>query len=150
MTLPSIILASASPRRAELLRAAGINFTIRVANVDETLLPDESPQTYVARLARLKAVAVAQPNEIVIGADTTVVIGNEVAGKPVDVADAKRMLCLLNNNWHEVLTGVTLAHNHDIRTEVALTRVKFAMMSEEEIAWRVCNSRPSLTLYRAD
>lgn len=142
MTLPTIVLASASPRRAELLRAAGINFNTRVANIDETLLPDESPQTYVARLACTKALAVAQPDEIVLGADTTVVVSNEIAGKPVDFEDAKRMLRLLSGTWHEVLTGVTLAHNHETKTEVAITRVKFAAMSEEEIAWYAASGEP--------
>ena len=89
-------IASASPRLAELLRAAGINFTVRVADIDEVQLPNESPHDYVKRLSREKAVAVAQPAEIVLGADTTVVIGSETAGKPLDVADAKRMLSKLS------------------------------------------------------
>lgn len=142
MTLPTIVLASASPRRAELLRAAGINFTIRVANVDETQLPDEAPDTYVARLSRTKAFAVAQPDEIVLGADTTVVIGQETAGKPLDIEDAKRMLRLLSGNWHEVLTGVTLVRNGESHTEVAATRVKFAEMNEAEIEWYANSGEP--------
>ena len=142
MTLPTIVLASASPRRAELLRAAGINFTIRVANVDETQLPAEAPDDYVARLARTKALAIAQPDEIVLGADTTVVIGHETAGKPVDIEDAKRMLRLLSGNWHEVLTGVSLVCNHEIKTEIAITRVKFAVMSEAEIDWYATSGEP--------
>ena len=92
MNLPTIILASASPRRSELLRSAGINFSIRVAGIDETQLPNESPHDYVARLSCEKALAVAEVDEIVLGADTTVVIGNETAGKPVNIDDAKRML----------------------------------------------------------
>ncbi len=142
MTLTTIVLASASPRRSELLRAAGIPFTIRVANVDESLLCDEVPHDYVARLSRTKASAVAQPNEIVLGADTTVVIGDEIAGKPVDIGDAERMLRLLSGNWHEVLTGVSLAHNAEVQTEVAVTRVKFATMSEAEIHWYAMSGEP--------
>lgn len=142
MILPSIILASASPRRAELLRAAGINFTVRVANVDETQFPDEAPDIYVARLSRTKALAVARPGEIVLGADTTVVIGQETAGKPVDIADTIRMLRLLSGNWHEVLTGVSLVLNDEIKTEVAVTRVKFAVMSEAEIDWYANSGEP--------
>ena len=142
MTLPTIVLASASPRRSELLRAAGINFEIRVANVDETQLPDESPHAYVARLGQTKALAVAQPGELVLGADTTVVIGNETAGKPVDIEDAKRMLRLLSGNWHEVLTGVSLVRNDEIQTEVAVTRVKFSTMSEAEIDWYATSGEP--------
>ncbi len=142
MTLPTIVLASASPRRSELLRAAGIQFEIRVANVDETQLPGEAPQSYVARLARTKALTVAQPNEIVLGADTTVVIGHETAGKPVDIDDAKRMLRLLSGHWHEVLTGVSLVRNDEIQTEVAVTRVKFATMSEAEMEWYATSGEP--------
>jgi septum formation protein len=142
MTLPTIILASASPRRSELLRAAGIPFEIRVANVDETQLPNEAPSMYVARLAQTKALAVARAREIVLGADTTVVIGDETAGKPMNLNDAKRMLRLLSGNWHEVLTGVSLVRNDEIHTEVATTRVKFTIMSEAEIDWYASSGEP--------
>src|SRR5574341_710437 len=101
-----LILASASPRRAELLRAAGINFTVRAADVDETIQPRESPHDYVLRLSREKALAVARGDELTLGADTTVVINGEIAGKPVDDEDARRMLRSLSGQWHEVLTGV--------------------------------------------
>ena len=140
--LPTIVLASASPRRSELLRAAGLPFTIRIANVDETQFPDEAPHTYVARLSRTKALAVAQPDEIVLGADTTVVIGNETAGKPVDIDDAARMLRLLSGHWHEVLTGVSLVRSGEVQTEVAVTRVKFAALSEAEITWYATSGEP--------
>ncbi len=142
MKFPEIILASASPRRSELLRSAGINFSIRVADIDETQLPNESPHDYVARLSSEKALAVAQAGEIVLGADTTVVIGNETAGKPVNIDDTKRMLNLLSNNWHEVLTGVSLAKNGEVKTEVAVTRVKFREMSEAEINWYAASGEP--------
>ena len=142
MNFPSIILASASPRRAELLRTAGINFTVRVADIDEAQVPDESPRDYVLRLSREKALAVAQPTEIVLGADTTVVIGNETAGKPLDVADAKRMLSLLSGNWHEVLTGVSLVRNEQVTNEVVITRVKFSTMTETEINWYATSGEP--------
>lgn len=143
MNLPEIVLASASPRRSELLRAAGIPFIIRVANVDETQWPDEAPHLYVARLSRTKAFAVVQPDEIVLGADTTVVIGNETAGKPVNIDDAERMLRLLSGHWHEVLTGVSLVRNDEVQTEVAITRVKFAPMSEAEINWYATSGEPA-------
>ena len=142
MNFPSIILASASPRRAELLRTAGINFTVRVADIDEAQLPDESPRDYVLRLSREKALAVAQLTEIVLGADTTVVIGNETAGKPLDVADAKRLLSLLSGNWHEVLTGVSLVRDENVTSEVAITRVKFSTMTETEINWYATSGEP--------
>lgn len=142
MMLPTIVLASASPRRSELLRAAGIEFTIRVADVDESLLLNELPPDYVARLSRTKACAVAQAGEIVLGADTTVVIGDEIAGKPVNIDDAKRMLKMLSGHWHEVLTGVSLVRNDEIQTEVATTRVKFTTMSEAEMDWYASSGEP--------
>ncbi len=138
----SLVLASASPRRADLLRAAGIEFTVRVADIDETQLPDEAPRDYVARLARQKAQAVARSDETVLGADTTVVIGNEIAGKPIDAEDARRMLRLLSGQWHEVLTAVALVNNRTVLSEVAVTRVKFAAMSEAEIDWYVETGEP--------
>lgn len=142
MKFPEIVLASASPRRSELLRSAGINFTIRVADIDETQLVNETPADYVTRLSREKSLAVARPDEFVLGADTTVVIGNEIAGKPVNIDDAKRMLNLLSGNWHEVLTGVSLVKNAEVRTEVAITRVKFNQMSEVEINWYAASGEP--------
>jgi len=137
-----LVLASASPRRSELLRAAGIEFTVRVADIDETILPDESPEEYVLRLAREKAQAVAQDGEWVLGADTTVVINGEIAAKPVDAEDARRMLRLLEGEWHEVLTGVALVGGGQTLAEVAVTRVKFAEMTEAEIDWYVATGEP--------
>lgn len=137
-----LILASASPRRAELLRAAGIDFTVRVADVDETQWPDEPPRAYVLRLSRAKAQAVASGAELVLGADTTVVINKETAGKPVDAADAKRMLQALSGQWHEVLTAVTLVQGDHALSEVEVTRVKFAALSEAEIDWYVATGEP--------
>ena len=137
-----LILASASPRRAELLKAAGIEYTVRAADVDETLLPGESPADYVLRLSIDKAQAVARPEELVLGADTTVVIDLEIAAKPADEADARRMLRALSGRWHEVLTGVTLLRDDFILSEVDTTRVKFVEMSETEIDWYVITGEP--------
>jgi septum formation protein len=137
-----LILASGSPRRAELLRAAGIEFTVQIADVDEAIMPGESPRDYVLRLSRAKALAVAGEGELVLGADTTVVIEDEIAGKPVDMEDARRMLRALSGRWHEVLTGVTLLRGHKILSDVALTRVKFSEMSEPEIDWYVSTGEP--------
>jgi septum formation protein len=137
-----LILASGSPRRADLLRAAGIEFTVRIADVDETILPGESPRDYVLRLSRAKALAVAGEDEIVLGADTTVVIEDEIAGKPVDTEDARRMLRALSGRWHEVLTGVTLLREHKILSDIAVTRVKFSQMNEAEIDWYVSTGEP--------
>ena len=142
MHLPEFILASASPRRADLLNSAGFRFLVRVADVDETPLGEESPFNYVARLSTVKALAVARPGEIVIGADTTVVIGDEILAKPVDNNDATRMLRLLSGSWHEVLTGMTLVRDSIKCTEVATTRVKFIEMTADEIAWYAGSGEP--------
>src|SRR5262245_33822440 len=127
------ILASSSPRRAELLRAAGIEFSIRAANIDETIKPDEAPRDYVLRLSREKACAVARGDDLTLGADTIVVIDGQIAGKPTDAQDAARMLRALSGQWHEVLTGVTLARAGQIVSDLASTRVKFAKLSDDEI-----------------
>lgn len=139
----TFILASASPRRAELLRAAGIHdFTIRHADIDEAQFPGESPRDYVLRLSREKAQAVAEGDELVLGADTTVVIHNEIAGKPTNAEDARRMLRALSGQWHEVLTAVTLVRGDRTLSRVASTRVEFAEMSEAEIDWYVATGEP--------
>ena len=137
-----LILASASPRRAELLRAAGLAFTVRVADVDETVQAGETPDAYVLRLAQEKAQAVAQPGELVLGADTTVVVGEEIAGKPTDAADARRMLRLLSGAWHEVLTSVALVRDAQVLARLAVTRVKFAPLSDREIDWYLATGEP--------
>jgi septum formation protein len=144
LSLPKLILASGSPRRAEILTSVGWEFTKDSADIDETELLGESPENYVQRLAREKAETVAQryTDAIVLGADTTVVIDNQIIGKPADLADAKRMLKLLSGNWHEVLTGVALVkvpsskfQVPSLETVVGIqrTRVKFIEMSDEEI-----------------
>jgi septum formation protein len=137
-----LVLASASPRRAELLRAAGINFTVRVADIDETIRPRELPRDYVLRLSREKARAVAQGDELVLGADTTVVINDRIVGKPVDAEDASRMLRSLSGRWHEVLTAVSLARAGRILSDIASTRVKFAELSQAEVDWYVATGEP--------
>ncbi|MGA9529269.1 MAG: Maf family protein [Terriglobales bacterium] len=105
-----LVLASASPRRQELLRAAGILFEVQPANINEDPLPNEQAKACAERLARAKALAVARsrPNDIVLGADTIVVIDNQILGKPIDAADAARMLRLLSGRTHQVITGVCL------------------------------------------
>ena len=135
--LPKLVLASGSPRRSEILNSVGWEFTKHVADIDETELADEMPDAYVLRLAREKAeaVAVGFPDDIVLGADTTVVIGGQIIGKPVDLADALRMLTMLAGNWHEVLTGVAIVVNGETRSAIQRTRVKFAPMTETEIAF---------------
>lgn len=143
ISLPKLILASGSPRRAEILTSVGWEFTKDSADIDETEFDGESPEDYVQRLAREKAETVARKydNALILGADTTVVIDSQIIGKPVDLADARRMLKMLSGNWHEVLTGVALVQKNpksairNLKSVVGLqrTRVKFAKMSDEEI-----------------
>ena len=135
INLPRLILASGSPRRSEILNSVGWPFVKHVANIDETEREGEVPDDYVVRLAREKAeaVAVKYPSEIVLGADTTVVIDGSIIGKPVDLDDARRMLKLLSGNWHEVLTGVAVSQNGETRSAIQRTRVKFAPMSDDEV-----------------
>jgi septum formation protein len=105
-----IVLASASPRRQEILRNAGIDFVVQPADIDETVRPGESPRECAERLAREKARVVAQqrPGDFILGADTIVVVDGEILGKPRDTEDAARMLRLLSGRAHEVITGVCL------------------------------------------
>ena len=137
-----LILASSSPRRAELLRAAGIDFTVRAADIDETIGPNEPPRDYVERLSREKARAVVRGDELALGADTTVVINGETIGKPADAEEAGRMLRALSGQWHEVLTGVTLARADLAVSAVSSTRVKFAELSDAEIKRYVSTGEP--------
>ena len=135
INLPKIILASGSPRRSEILESVGWEFTKDVPDIDETELPGELPDVYVQRLARAKAetIAARHQGEIVLGADTTVVIDNQIIGKPVDLSDARRMLTMLSGRWHEVLTGVAVVKNGYSNVGLQRTRVKFVEMSEAEI-----------------
>ncbi len=139
----SLVLASASPRRRELLGQLGLRFTVAAADIDETPRPDEAPEAYVLRLAREKARAVASrfPGAWVLAADTTVVLGRELLGKPRDAAEAREMLSRLSGRTHEVHTGVALAG----RAEEALvvrTRVTFRTLGPEEIAWYASSGEP--------
>ena len=137
------MLASQSPRRSEILRQAGIPFTLRVAAVDETPLKGEKPEDYVVRLAELKALAVpAGPGETVLGADTTVVIDGEMLGKPADAADARRMLARLSGRQHEVITGICLKRGVEVVRDCATTKVWFALMSAREIEEYVSSGEP--------
>jgi septum formation protein len=142
--MPRLILASASPRRSELLRNAGIAFDIEPANIHERPLPGEGPVNYAQRLARDKALAVLarRPNDVVLGADTVVVIDEHLLEKPRDAADAARMLRLLSGREHQVITGVCLAATGFERTEAEITKVSFSRMSEQEIAAYIATGEP--------
>jgi len=142
--LPKIILASGSPRRSEIMNSVGWSFTKAVPDIDESERAGESPDDYVCRLAVEKAQAVAgsHPGEIVLAADTTVVIDGQIMGKPVDDRDARRMIRMLAGNWHEVLTGVAVSKNGASEVGMQRTRVKFAAMNEAEIEFLVEKGDP--------
>lgn len=138
-----IVLASQSPRRSEILRQAGIAFVARPANVDETARRGESPEDYVKRVACDKALASrAAPGEIVLGADTVVVIDGEILGKPAHSGDAVRMLGLLAGREHQVLTGICLRRGAEMVIDCAITRVWFKPLTREEIADYVSTGEP--------
>jgi septum formation protein len=142
--LSGIVLASGSPRRAEIMSSVGWEFIKDVPDIDETEFPGEPPDVYVQRLALTKAEAVAErhPGEIVLGADTTVVINGQILGKPVDIADARRMIGLLSGHSHEVLTGVAVIRDGDSRVGLQRTRVKFAEMTPAEIDFLAEHGEP--------
>lgn len=117
----------------------GIKFEVIPADLDESLLPSEAPDTYVERLALAKAAAVRQVGAIALGADTTVVIDGQILGKPVDVDDAVRMLSLLSGQTHEVYTGVGLSDGSSV---VVRSEVTFASLASPDIAWYVNTGEP--------
>ena len=138
-----LVLASRSPRRSEILKQAGIAFTVRAADVDESFVPGEAPVDYVRRLAEWKARAAhAQDDETVLGADTTVVAGGEILGKPEDAADARRMLALLSGREHDVMTGICLRRGNHFVRDHAVTRVWFSPLTAPEIDTYVASGEP--------
>ena len=144
MNLPKLILASGSPRRSEIMNSVGWQFTKAVPDIDESERDGESPEDYVRRLAGEKAAAVAgsHPGEIVLAADTTVVIDGKIIGKPNDAEHAREMIEMLSGNWHEVLTGVAVARNGTTAIDMQRTRVKFAPMTDAEIDFLVAEGDP--------
>ncbi len=138
-----LILASSSPRRADLLTAAGYVFTVRPVDVDERPLQDEQPADYVLRLARAKAEAAAPAaDEVVLAADTAVAIGGAILGKPADQQDAVRMLNLLSGQRHDVLTGVAVRSGRRERWAVERSSVEFLPLTPDEIFWYVASGEP--------
>ena len=149
-----LVLASASPRRRELLAQAGYSFQVRPAHIPEDPLPGEDPIAYVVRLAREKAEAVyrelaeASPamedalSLAVLGADTTVAVDNHILGKPEDPADAARMLRLLSGRSHLVLTGVAVATAKGTEVAAEVTAVRFFTLSDREIADYIASGEP--------
>jgi septum formation protein len=137
------VLASQSPRRRELLRQAGFAFITRVSAVDEDPRPGEDPEEHVCRLAKAKAEAVVcLPGEVVLAADTVVVVDGNILGKPADEADARRMLRLLAGREHLVITGVCLRNPARLLVAREITRVRFVPLSEEEIRDYVASQEP--------
>lgn len=142
---PDLLLASRSPRRAELLRTLGVAFAVVDVEVDETPSTGESPSAYVERLARAKAEAGRAASDDVLpvlAADTTVVCDQEILGKPADAADAARMLRRLSGRWHSVFTGVALA-GAGLTTVVVETRVCFRELTEAEITAYWASGEPA-------
>lgn len=139
----TIVLASQSPRRRELLDAAGIPYVVRVAGIDEAVLPEEDATAYVRRVSRSKAMAVpCAPGEIVLAADTTVVCDEAIFGKPLDAEDAARMLRLLAAKRHEVITGICLRTLNHVQVEHETTGVWFGALTQVEIEEYVASGEP--------
>jgi septum formation protein len=147
MLRQKLILASSSPRRAEILTAVGWEFEAIAAGIDETRFAGEEALSYVQRLAQTKAATVASRvlTGLVLGADTVVVVDSEILGQPRDDEDARRMLKLLSGRWHEVLTGVALMPAENPAAVVLgqqTTKVRFAEMSPDQIDWYVATGEP--------
>ena len=145
-----IILASGSPRRKELMELFGLPFTVRVSDADESTDPELPPYFIVEQLSLLKASAVASElkaegeEAVVIGADTVVVLNGAILGKPADKTDAKNMLKALSDNWHSVLTGVTVMNTKNAKSEsfYVETKVHFIKLTEEQIDRYIASGEP--------
>lgn len=144
MTVPSILLASASPRRRELLTLVGIPHVVRPADIDEAVLPGELPEPHAERLARGKAARVAAdaPEAIVVAADTIVVVDGAILGKPVSVEDAQRMLRMLAGRTHTVVTAMACAYGGAVVSGIETVQVTFRDLSDAEIAEYVATREP--------
>lgn len=137
-----LILVSGSPRRRQLLALLGLNFSVRVSEVDESPQPGESPVEYVCRLARLKASTYPDGNGLVVAADTTVADGMDILGKPRDAAEASQMLRRLRGRAHQVHTALTLQQGRQSWTEVCTTEVLMRNYDDAEIAAYIASGDP--------
>jgi septum formation protein len=144
MTAPRVILASQSPRRRELLTLIGIPHTVRPADIDEAYLPGEEPTAHAQRLAREKAavVSAAEPDAVVIGSDTIVVVDGEVLGKPRDEAHAAQMLTRLSGRSHVVMTGVAVRWRGMERSAVEMVGVTFHPLDVRDIQAYIATGEP--------
>jgi septum formation protein len=140
----SVVLASGSPRRRQLLELIGIPHVVSPSNIDESMRPRETPSGHARRLAREKASTVAKrhPDAIVIAADTIVVVKDKVMGKPADIADARRMLSMLSGREHTVITAVAVARGSALRSAVEEVRVRFRRVSPGEIDEYIATGEP--------
>ena len=139
----NLILASQSPRRRELLGLTGLDFTVRVADIDESMDAAKAPFDEVARVSRLKALAVQRaPEDVVIAADTIVVCGGEVLGKPRDEEDALRILSLLSGRQHEVMTGMTVLRGDEVITHTEVTKIHFRELLPAELRAYLATGEP--------
>ena len=143
-TPPPIILASQSPRRAELIARLELSFDVLPADIDESYLPHESPPDHAERLAREKAQVVARthPHALVVGSDTIVVVDGDVLGKPRDRAHAVEMLRRLSGREHEVCTGVAVAHRGRVESGLERVRVRFRALDERACEEYVATGEP--------
>jgi septum formation protein len=140
---PVLILASGSPRRAHILKELGVPFRVEVSHEDESLRAGENGATTVERLARAKALAVAGNQTLpVLAADTEVLCDDEILGKPADESEARAILRRLSGRSHEVVTGVCLVDGGGAHSGVERSRVTFAELSEDEVAWYVGTGEP--------
>jgi septum formation protein len=142
--LPRLVLASASPRRAELLTTLGLRFEVQVADVDESVHDGEAPASYVERVARAKAAAIAaaDPDAVIVAADTTVVLDGQILGKPRDADDARSMLASLAGRTHQVLTAVVVTSGGASAARVVATAVTFAPITDAELDWYLATGEP--------
>ncbi|RBW48321.1 Maf family protein [Marinobacter sp. F3R11] len=142
--MASIILASASPRRSELLEQIGVAFSVQPAHIDETPGSAEVPGDYVERLAREKALAVAVdfPGRLVLGSDTSVILNNVILGKPADEHEARSMLAQLSGATHQVMTAIALAQDGHCESRLVTTEVSFRSLAPAEIAAYVATGEP--------
>lgn len=139
----NLILASASPRRQELLRIFGCPFTVQAADIDETMDPDKAPFDEVARVSRQKAQAIAAgQDDVIIAADTIVVCCGKVLGKPRDAEDARRMLSLLSGRDHQVMTGCTVMRGGRAVTFTEVTDLHFRSLLPQEIRRYILTGEP--------
>lgn len=146
---PMLYLASRSPRRGELLGQIGVTFAVLPSDVDESVRPDESPEHYVLRLAREKALVCAQrlaaeghADIPILAADTTVCIDGMILGKPEDDADAAAMLRRMSDRWHTVHTAIAVAQGSRVETALSSTQVEMARLSEAEVAAYIASGEP--------